>query len=83
MAPHIISVTGTVLRDMLVEDGWTAKERAGKCRCTKDGHPDRGFPLSTTLDLKLVKSIAETAGWGAAHFDELRRRVMAKPSPSA
>jgi len=81
---HIISVLGHLLRDMLVEDGWTLEwERQGKCHMSKGGH-HRGFPLNVGIPVGLVKSIAATAGWDAKRFEEIKAKVLESPaSPAA
>jgi hypothetical protein len=74
---HIISVLGESLREMLILDGWTLDwERNARCAVSKDGKFPRGFPLHVGLPVRLVKSIADTAGWDAARFEELYHQVI-------
>lgn len=81
---HIISVLGHTLRDMLAADGWAVVwERRGHCQMSK-GDKHRSFPLNVGIPVKLVKSIAETAGWSTERFEEIKGKVLQNATaPSA
>lgn len=69
--PHIVALTGKRLLDMLLVDGWEVVcERDSHCYMVKSGK-HRVFPLDAPLGVKLVKSIAKSAGWSAERFEKL------------
>lgn len=72
-------VVGDALRDILVADGWTVVwERMGHVYMQKDGR-HRVFPLAAVLSQKMVRLVAECAGWDRKRFDALRAQVGGKP----
>jgi hypothetical protein len=80
--PHITSILGATLRDMLVADGWVVQflHKNGHTYLTK-GDKNVGFRVNAVIDVKYVKAIAHNkAGWTAERFEEIRFRVLSSPA---